>query len=364
VKLILHIGTHKTGSTALQQFLAANPHSLSDLGIHYAAPPATVKASLLVHCLNTNDQRRIRDFFMSHIASVRRKGAHTLIVSAEGFYGMALVPALCRRQPCADLLDQDHVLISRLLASIPSDVLDTKVVCYFRRPDHFAESWYNQQVKYGSLFSGDFYEFLSFVYPALLYNEYMGRWVDVFGSGNCSARVYENVGSSIIDDFTRGVLSISDLSPFVATRGAVNERMSRDMLEFKRSVNSRRIYEEMSLERKIFQLLDENVGFRETEPDYYQAFLSPDQRGELLNGLSGEMAALQSSFGLPSFPDFDLEVAKATWRPYPGLAPARQQALERQYRHINRRLRFRVERRLARTRKALRSDVHAVGGTS
>ena len=364
MKLILHIGTHKTGSTALQQFLAANPHSLSALGIHYAVPPTAIKASLLVHLLNTNDQRRIREFFMSHIASARRKRAHTLIVSAEGFYGMALVPALCRRQPCADLLDQDHVLISRLLASIPGDGLDTNVVCYFRRPDHFAESWYNQQVKYGSLFSGDFAEFLSLVYPALLYNEYMGRWVDIFGSGNCSARVYEDVSGSIIDDFTHGVLNISDLSPFVATRDAVNERLSRDLLEFKRAVNRNAIYEEMSLERKICQLLDEDVGLRETEPDYYQAFLSPDQRGELLDGLSDEMAALQSSFGLPSFPDFDLEAAKATWRPYPGLAPARQQALERQYSHINRRLRFRVERRLARTRKALRSDVHVGVGTS
>ena len=96
-------------------------------------------------------------------------------------------------------------------------------------------------------------------------------------------------------------------------------------------------------------LLDESVGLREAEPGYYQAFLSPDHRGELLDELSDEMAALQSSFGLPSFPDFDLEAAKATWRPYPGLAPARRQMLERQYSHINRRVRFRVERFLARS---------------
>lgn len=364
MKLILHIGTHKTGSTALQRFLSANPHSLSDLGIHYAAPPRAIKASLLVHLVNINDQRRIRQFLISHIESARRKRAHTLIVSAEGFYAMALVPALCRGQPCADLLDRDHVSINRLHASIPGHVLDTKVVCYFRRPDHFAESWYNQQVKYGSLFAGDFAEFLSLTYPALRYNAYVGRWADVFGKKNCSVRVYENVSSSIIADFAHGVLNISDLSPFVTPRRAVNERMSRDLLEFKRSVNRSAVYEEMSLERRIFQLLDESAGLRETEPDYYQAFLSPDQRGELLAGLSDEMAALQSSFGLPPFPDFDLEAAKVTWRPYPGLAPAHRQVLERQYSHINRRPRFRVERLLARTRKALRSDVHGGVGKS
>ena len=65
----------------------------------------------------------------------------------------------------------------------------------------------------------------------------------------------KDISSSIIDDFARGVLNITDLSPFVATRGAVNERMSRDLLEFKRTVNRNAIYEEMSLERKISSFL-------------------------------------------------------------------------------------------------------------
>ena len=168
---------------------------------------------------------------------------------------MALVPALCRGQPCADLHDRDHVLINRLHAALPGHALDTKVVCYFRRPGPFRGVVVSQQVKYGSLFSGDFAQFLSLAYPALLYNEYMGRWVDVFGRENCTVRVYEFVNTSIIDDFARDVLNIPDLSPFVTTRRAVNERMSRDLLEFKRAVNRSAVYEEMSLERKIFQRL-------------------------------------------------------------------------------------------------------------
>ena len=78
MKLILHIGTHKTGSTALQQFLSANPRSLSDRGVHYAVPPRAIKASLLVYLLTINDQRRLHQFFNSHIDLARRKRAHTL----------------------------------------------------------------------------------------------------------------------------------------------------------------------------------------------------------------------------------------------------------------------------------------------
>ncbi|MGX9115458.1 hypothetical protein ACWTU6_01980 [Mesorhizobium sp. BHbsci] len=39
MKLILHIGTGKTGTTALQQFLCANAKKLREHGIHYATPP-------------------------------------------------------------------------------------------------------------------------------------------------------------------------------------------------------------------------------------------------------------------------------------------------------------------------------------
>lgn len=39
MKLILHIGTAKTGTTALQQFLCTNAKKLREHGIHYAMSP-------------------------------------------------------------------------------------------------------------------------------------------------------------------------------------------------------------------------------------------------------------------------------------------------------------------------------------
>jgi hypothetical protein len=155
-----------------------------------------------------------------------------------------------------------------------------------------------------------------------------------------------------------------ELSSFAPTHVEVNRRISRDLLEFKRMVNRNVTYEEMALERKIFELLHENMGFIQAEPDYYQAFLPPHERAELLADLSEEMTALQSSFGLPSFPGFDLEAATAEWKPYPGLAPARAEALDRQYRRIRARPLFRVERLAVRSRKALRRDVTVAEGAT
>jgi hypothetical protein len=355
MKLILHIGMHKTGSTALQQFFVANPTALAECGIHYAVPRSAIKASAIVHALHLDDRRRIHAFLMSHLERARRKAAHTLIVSAESFYAMALVPALCRNEPCTDLIDRDRVLISRLFTSLPDQISDLRVVCYFRRPDQFAESWYNQQVKYGSLFSGDFGEFLALVRPALLYNQYFAQWSDIVGQRHCSARIYESITNGIVDDFARGVLNTTELSSFAPTRAEANRRLSRDLLEFKRMVNRNVAREEMALERKIFELLYERMGFIEEEPGYYQAFLSPHERAELLADLSEEMIALRLSCDLPSFPSFDLEAATAEWRPYPGLTPARAAALDQEYRRIRARLRplFRAKRLAVRSRKAL-----------
>ena len=95
----------------------------------------------------------------------------------------------------------------------------------------------------------------------------------------------------------------------------------------------------------------------EPEPGYYQAFLSPQQRGELLADLAEEMSALQSSFGLPSFPSFDLAKPRGSLavisRAYPRTPAGARAAIRR----IKRRPRFRIERLAIKTRKALRRTV-------
>jgi hypothetical protein len=364
VKLIIHIGTHKTGSTALQQFLSSHPRFLAKCGIHYAASRPAIKASALVHAIRVDDRRKTQDYMISHSTRARRKGTHTLIVSAEGLYAMALVPALCRRETCPALIDRDAVFISRFAASLPDQISDVRVVGYFRRPDLFAESWYNQQVKYGSLFAGEFHEFLELIRPALLYSRHMNLWANVFGRESCTVRVYESIVSSIVDDFARHILDTPELAQFAPTRAAVNQRMSRDLLEFKRRVNRDVAYEEMALERRIFELLHERVDVMEAEPNSYQAFLAPRERAELLAGLSDELVALQTSFGVPSFPRFDLQAAAAEWTPYPGLEPAREDVLAREYRKIRARPRFRAERLFVKARGALREKQFPPMGTA
>lgn len=362
MKLILHIGTHKTGTTALQQFLHANRGPIAACGFHYATPPRGVQDSNFVaNALNVGESRVVHAFFTKHIDLACRRGAHTILVSAENFYAMSVLDSMQRRQVCANAVEREHALIETLQSLMPEGIATSQIVCFFRRPDRYAESLYSQHVKRGVIFDGTIDEFLPIIKPALFYNTCMRLWSDVFGKKNCIVRLYESAGADIVSDFLLNVMGVDDIGQFTHRRNQANERVGRDLLEFKRLINRRARFNERDIERAILRLVDEEMGLRKAEPDYYQDFLSPHGRAELLRLVQPEMATLQASHEVPPFPPFDLESAKANWSPYPGLSQQRRQEIELHYNRISRRVGFRVERLALRSASVLRRNVPVTG---
>jgi hypothetical protein len=341
VRLVLHIGTPKSGTTSLQEFLQRNRETLATLGVYYAAPKRTVTANAIGNALNRGDNARVRAFFETHARRAGKAGAHTVVVSAERLYGL-----WHRGQRDEEAFEHQRMRVCALQELLPAAFEKTEITCYFRRPDRFLESFYNQKVK-SQTYSEDFQEFVVSMKPAVLYARNMQLWADVFGKENCLPRVYD----AVVSDFCETALGLNAAKSAFEAGSRSNERLSRDVLEFKRGRNRELAHGQKFLECEIARELERSVNWLADEPASYQDFFSPAERAAYLARLEPELIALASAYELPPFPEFDRAAAEACWQPYPGLSAGRRDELEKVYERISRRLGYRVER------LAIRSDV-------
>jgi len=235
-KLILHIGTSKTGTTALQYFLHANAKTLLDRGIYYAAPADEFNFNSVTNLQLLSGADKFGAFFSRYLRAAEQGGARTIIASSENLYSIGYLARVMAKRSSADALSEEWNSIERLRASIPAE-MECRVLCYVRRPDHWLESMYNQNVKRGVLFAGDIIDYLNTIEDMLDYSRCLSIWREVFGSSACSVRVYESALPNLIDDFMKSVVGIKDISPFIRPHIRANERLSRDLLEYKRLRN-------------------------------------------------------------------------------------------------------------------------------
>ena len=238
---------------------------------------------------------------------------------------MSVLAAMQRREVCTNAVERDHALIETLQSLMPDKHrYVSEIVCYFRRPDRYAESLYSQHVKRGIIFDGTFEEFLPIIRPALFYDKHMKSWSDAFGESNCIVRLYEPVRADIVSDFVREVLGIDDVAQFSRSHNQGNERVSRDVLEFKRLRNETAKANERDIERTILRLVDEEMELRKSEPECYQDFLSPDRACRTLGPRPARDGSLTEKPQRTSLPGLRSGQSEGELESLSGLGPAAQ----------------------------------------
>ena len=127
-RLILHIGTHKTGSSALQQHLGWHRRRLAARGVAYPRPRDARNGANnhrdLVQALDAGDAAL--EAALAHYAAALA-GAEVAVLSAEGF-------SAGKRDPAR-------------LAGALAPGAEVRVVCFLRRADFFAESLYRHHIR-------------------------------------------------------------------------------------------------------------------------------------------------------------------------------------------------------------------------
>jgi hypothetical protein len=211
--LYLHIGLHKTGTSAIQNVCMANQDRLARAGILFPSagfkrvlkrePSATRGHSGLVKFLKRPDRIPARHEAEALFREMNAAGNATLILSSEVFSA-----------------PQNQASVAGV-EWFRNQGFDVRVIAFLRRQDKHLDSLYRERLKSDEPSGGEIRsidEFWSAEGDAWLnYRARIGPWVEVVGRENAIVRSYDDAQASggVIRDFMRVVgidESVMDLS--------------------------------------------------------------------------------------------------------------------------------------------------------
>lgn len=262
--LYLHIGTHKTGSTAIQSSLKKKSSELDDEDILHIPYFSLLKELMQTECFDPALASRMREKLNHNLNYSLQRSADRFILSFEGFSGRPLM-GYTNAEVIAEIL---HYAF---------DDIDVKVIVYLRRQDSFVESVYTQKIHEGESYSFDTFleqtDVLKLDWYALV-DAYGSR----FGTENVFVRRYHREffpeAYSLIQDFGR-VIGSKTLAEHTTSRFS-NVGYSRAALETARRTNPHLDSEEQWILRRLLQ---ETNG---KEPFQSYSFFAPNERRAFL----------------------------------------------------------------------------------
>ena len=216
----IHIGTHKTGTTAVQKFSADHTKELIKLGIFYPyiSRPAIANISIGQHLLPwylTNHPvpddyygqyaDKKESIFPSLIAAIKSSECEKIILSSEEF----------------DRLNFEQVKILKDYF----EELDVKIIIYLRRKDSYLETMYQTNVVHGEE-SRNIVDALKNMDIPLDYFEFVKKWQDIFGEKNVYIYFYckdiLKANDIIIDFYDHLGVDVEEMVKKSATNNRIN----------------------------------------------------------------------------------------------------------------------------------------------
>lgn len=172
MRIIIHIGSQKTGSTALQTMLADNAEALRDLGINYVqAGRKNIAHNAVAQDLRHGDATAQFDEMAAEVAALPD---HTHIMSSEMFFHQSLA--------------------GRLQAVLHPDLHPSvQLVCYLRPHDRYLEAMYKQLLKNGKIGANPG-AFLKRRLKSVGYGPVLDAFSDSFGTANLDVRAFDPAG--------------------------------------------------------------------------------------------------------------------------------------------------------------------------
>lgn len=243
MKCLLHIGTEKTATTTIQEFLYHNRAQLKDFGIGISS------------VLGMPNNRKLCAYFQKDFDDYFfRQGLHNPSQRETHFAGMfdslqEEVNELKANNGKVFVITSEH-FHSRLLEISEiihlRDVLaeiftETRILCYFREQSELVRSLYSTAIRVG--YDTPFRDFAETANPDNHYYNYFkffAKWSEVFGRNRVIATIFDRekfYDGDIRKDFLRRVDHELDLDFFDYRSRAANEQLSRAQVVLGRWLN-------------------------------------------------------------------------------------------------------------------------------
>lgn len=183
MKVVLHIGFHKTGTTALQSFLTENRDTLAGYGLNYPDfskydNDVNEKAHFFLANAIADQSHNIQH--LQAFLEQESRGCQTLFISAESLIRHSLdIEKLTPR-------DRKLQYLKRLASVLPQ--ADTEVVVSLRNPFKLIDSYHQENVK-KTFYSGSFAQYVGNFFKEYDPISTLDVWQEVFP--RISVRQYE-----------------------------------------------------------------------------------------------------------------------------------------------------------------------------
>lgn len=270
-KLFIHVGPGKSGTSAVQSFLANNVELLKKKGISYPEIDS-ISGSKNGGVTGGNSATLARSFLnSSHPFAIKNDDERANIQSRFIDVLKAADTSIILSSELFSMLDSENV--KELATIIQKYNFDVACIFYLRRHDEIVESDYAQQVKrhgYSKPIDKPFYERIVSAYDfRRIINSFEGN----FGKNSSVVRVYEKeqfTNGNLLDDFVDSIGLRECSSDFLYEKGVINPSPSASMLEIMRVLNG--IDGGVSINEKLLKVVFDNKYFQKQRGENYISF--------------------------------------------------------------------------------------------
>ena len=313
MKLLLHIGTHKTATTSIQHFLTLNRNHLVSQGYFY---PKNDDSAYVFNFLASRIAFGKCGETTTFLAGARKQAVenncHTLVISGESFYAMTgFFIDIQKRGRTEDYWSSERRLIEQVKECCAS-FSDIRIACYLRPQDELASSLYNQLIKNTFGITSDYQTFLEQTRDIYDYAAHLNLWADIFGRDKITLKNFHEAKKDIISDFCRTFLNEDCFTSAESKDFEANTRLNRDVMEVKRLYNATSPDPALAyVSARSFRAINDQ--FPDQKSD--QIFASPEEQKRYFSAFEEGNADLARKFGIAPLKAFSGE-DKPT---YPGL---------------------------------------------